>query len=397
MEPPAKEPSQAVTEMLQRHYRGVMPARIQELESAYDIEHRDAAAIREIAHGLRGSGGTYGFPEVTRAAAALEDADAAAFDPAFHELIATLTRVADEDAGMAAAALGSRVDRLTDLPNQIAFQEQFERAVSQAMRSCESLAVGIIELDRLDMLTDTHGVEAGDAVLRGCAQLIADSLRKADLLARWEGTAFVALLPTSDAAGGAEGLRKALTTVSAAGFPMPDGQSLHMTFCAGVADVLDCVTADEAIMKASHLLAKAKRAGAGQVIAATDLTGTAVRRVLLAEDDELVASVIRHRLGLDGIDVLHFTAGDEALEAAKSTQVSLIILDVRMPGMDGFDVLRELHRTPSLARIPVIMLTSNASDADVVRGFELGASDYVIKPFSPVELLARVNRLLPQT
>jgi DNA-binding response OmpR family regulator len=72
----------------------------------------------------------------------------------------------------------------------------------------------------------------------------------------------------------------------------------------------------------------------------------------------------------------------------------MVILDVKMPGMDGFEVLERLRRTPAFSAVPIIMLTSMGSEADVVRGFQLGADDYVLKPFSPVELSARVWRLL---
>jgi DNA-binding response OmpR family regulator len=75
-------------------------------------------------------------------------------------------------------------------------------------------------------------------------------------------------------------------------------------------------------------------------------------------------------------------------------QAALVILDVKMPGMDGFEVLRQLRDMPSYARTPILMLTSMGSEQDIVRGLELGANDYIVKPFAPVELVARVNRHL---
>ena len=71
-----------------------------------------------------------------------------------------------------------------------------------------------------------------------------------------------------------------------------------------------------------------------------------------------------------------------------------MILDVKMPGLDGFEVLERLRKSPRYANIPIIMLTSMGQEADVVRGFRLGADDYILKPFSPTELSARVRRLL---
>jgi DNA-binding response OmpR family regulator len=94
------------------------------------------------------------------------------------------------------------------------------------------------------------------------------------------------------------------------------------------------------------------------------------------------------------LDAVHYDSGSAAFEAALAETPDLVILDVKMPGMDGFEVLERLRRTPAYRAIPIIMLTSMGSEADVVRGFSLGADDYILKPFSPTELSARVRRLL---
>ena len=91
---------------------------------------------------------------------------------------------------------------------------------------------------------------------------------------------------------------------------------------------------------------------------------------------------------------LHFADGASACEAAPRLRPALAILDVKMPGMDGFEVLRRLRAEPALRHTPVMMLTSMGSEHDVVRGLQLGADDYIVKPFSPVELVARVHRHL---
>lgn len=116
--------------------------------------------------------------------------------------------------------------------------------------------------------------------------------------------------------------------------------------------------------------------------------------VLLAEDDELLVSVIRHRLLREGLQVEHVNNGAAALAALQHQSFSLVILDVKMPMMDGFEVLTHLRQQHSKSELPVIMLTAMGSEKDVVRGYELGANDYVLKPFSPVELMARVKSQL---
>jgi DNA-binding response OmpR family regulator len=118
------------------------------------------------------------------------------------------------------------------------------------------------------------------------------------------------------------------------------------------------------------------------------------KAVLFAEDDEVVAALVQHRLKREGFEVHRAIDGVAALEIAKTTPVSLAILDVMMPGLDGFELLTRLRALPATAAIPILMLTGLGGERDVERALSLGANDYVLKPFSPVELTARVNRLL---
>jgi DNA-binding response OmpR family regulator len=117
-------------------------------------------------------------------------------------------------------------------------------------------------------------------------------------------------------------------------------------------------------------------------------------RVLLVEDDRVTSTLISHRLERDGLEVVAFANGEDAFRWAEASTFDLAILDVKVPGMDGFEVLARLRKIPALAGVPVVMLTGLGGEDDVVRGLELGANDYMVKPFSPTELLARVRRLV---
>jgi DNA-binding response OmpR family regulator len=123
-------------------------------------------------------------------------------------------------------------------------------------------------------------------------------------------------------------------------------------------------------------------------------TSPASRRVLLAEDDRVTAALILHRLERDGYEVVHCSDGFSAFEEAQRGDYGLIILDVKMPGMDGFEVLGRLRELDGGRGAPIVMLTAMGREEDVVKAFELGANDYVLKPFSPHELTARVRRLV---
>jgi DNA-binding response OmpR family regulator len=121
---------------------------------------------------------------------------------------------------------------------------------------------------------------------------------------------------------------------------------------------------------------------------------TATRRVLLAEDDPVIAALVQHRLSRDGYEVTHVKNGLDALDHATRERFAIAILDVNMPGLSGFGLLEKLRQQPTLAAMPIMMLTAMGNESDVARALELGANDYVVKPFSPVELLARVRRLV---
>ena len=116
--------------------------------------------------------------------------------------------------------------------------------------------------------------------------------------------------------------------------------------------------------------------------------------ILLAEDEPQTAQLIEFKLKQAGFMVVHATDGEKALALVATTQPALILLDGLMPVMDGFEVLRRLKESPRTSHIPVIMLTARARDKDVVTGLELGAADYMGKPFSPSELVARVRKVL---
>ena len=116
--------------------------------------------------------------------------------------------------------------------------------------------------------------------------------------------------------------------------------------------------------------------------------------VLVADDDEDIRAIVAYRLERAGYRVVQAHDGEEALPLALAERPRLAVLDVMMPKRDGYDVTRELRRHEQTARMPVILLTARAAEADVARGFEAGADDYVRKPFSPQELRARVDAIL---
>ena len=117
-------------------------------------------------------------------------------------------------------------------------------------------------------------------------------------------------------------------------------------------------------------------------------------RVLIIEDSADIAELIKHYLDRAGYDTVIHGSGRDGLVAARQSPPDLVILDVMLPGMDGMQVCQALRAEPTTSGLPILMLTARGEEADRVRGLELGADDYVTKPFSPKELVARVAALL---
>ncbi len=116
--------------------------------------------------------------------------------------------------------------------------------------------------------------------------------------------------------------------------------------------------------------------------------------VFVVEDDLDISRLIEHNLHSAGYGVASFASGARVIEAALQERPALFLLDVMLPGTSGFDLCREIRQTARLERVPVIFLTAKTGEADRIHGFDLGGDDYVTKPFSPRELLARVRTIL---
>jgi DNA-binding response OmpR family regulator len=116
--------------------------------------------------------------------------------------------------------------------------------------------------------------------------------------------------------------------------------------------------------------------------------------VLAADDDEDILALIAFRLERSGYTVILARDGEEALALARDERPDLAVLDVMMPKLDGFALTRRLRTDEATSRMPIILLTARAQDADVQRGFDVGADDYLRKPFNPQELRARVQAIL---
>jgi two-component system, OmpR family, alkaline phosphatase synthesis response regulator PhoP len=117
-------------------------------------------------------------------------------------------------------------------------------------------------------------------------------------------------------------------------------------------------------------------------------------KILAIEDEEEIRELVGYNLLKQGYRVVRAATGEEGLRLVRSEMPDLVLLDLMLPGMDGLEVCRSLKRDPDTQGIPIMMLTAKGEEADIVAGLELGAEDYVTKPFSPRVLVARIRALL---
>ncbi len=283
--------------------------------------------------------------------------------------------------------LAARRDPLTGLPDRT----HVRRLWKQSSLS-EPASVALLGLDRFRTIRERFGEGTSDAVVRSVATLLEDLIPRECVCCRWSSSEFLLLASGLDQAGAAALLQLVLERIRETEHPNPGGETFRVTASAGVVALRPGAPMDTAILEAEGRLAWAASTG-GNMLAEKVGPPEAVT-VLLAEDDPLSAGILRHHLEKDGFKVLHYPDGLQALEGAMTNRISMAILDVKMPGMDGFELLERLRKVPTHQDLPIMMLTSMGREEDMVQGLGLGADDYMLKPFSPVEVVARARRLL---
>jgi len=120
-------------------------------------------------------------------------------------------------------------------------------------------------------------------------------------------------------------------------------------------------------------------------------------RILVVDDEIYIVHILDFSLGMEGYEVLTALDGEQALERLKSDKPDLIVLDIMMPKVDGYEVCRAIKANPETQHIPVILLSAKGRNVDQKMGFDVGADDYITKPFSPRKLVERINAILGQT
>ena len=286
-------------------------------------------------------------------------------------------------------------DGLTGLPNRVGIGAEYEQQRRTTAKEGRPLSVAVVTLDSLAEVSMKMGRDAGDRFLLEVCSAIHEAIGKGDALGRWETAELVAILPDKTAED-AKRVLEATILALGQGDTLEEyrTEGIEIELTGGVTLVEGTPELREVISAAERSLYSARSSEKDTVHTDADPLALVLQRILLVEDDRVTATLIHHRLIRDGHEVIDFLDGAEAFEWAKDAEFDLAILDVKVPGMDGFELLSKIRAIPRFADIPIVMLTGMGSEADVIRGLELGADDYMLKPFSPSELLARVRRLL---
>lgn len=338
--------------------------------------------IRLLAHSLHGSGATFGFPAISEAAKEVEFAPEKELIKKLTQLVKVLKEAPAKQAEVAANTY--RILMIDDDPeNAQLIQDALAKQAGQyQITVAETAAAGEVHLVKSEFALILLDLVLPDRDGR-------EILREIRLEYKLPTPVFVLSAIERDV------VRVECMSLGASKFFLKpyDPHAVALAI-------------DQLLRKAGDLRERelslvplGSEPGAGQRLAQAAppetktpvLTGLAV---LVAEDDMMQAANIKQRLSREGFVVDVVDNGKAALDALQRKSFALVILDVRMPVLDGFEVLTRIRQEASTKRLPVIMLTAMGSEAEIIKGYDMGADDYILKPYSAVQLVARVKSLL---
>lgn len=331
----------------------------------------DPESAKQLAHRWAGVGGTLGFPQLGQLAGRIE-------------------RQLDDPAGGEPGALRQPLEEIGRLFAETQAERRMQSPAPDVVAALAGKRVGLIGFDLAESARLALAFEQTRAIAVSLApaevELNGATLGGLDLLVLNLSSALLHSRPALEAF-----LRshdRPLFVIGAREVLLTDDWSIR----ARASDFLVAPWySEEALLRAARILRDrpaAVRAVAAFPAASEDPT------VVVADDDLIVAALVTGTLKSHGIRCFVARHGQEALEMTRDLRPSAVVLDVNMPRMDGFEVLVKLKEDPLTKSTPVLLLTARQQEADVLRGFALGAEDYMVKPFNPLELLARLKRLL---
>ena len=282
-------------------------------------------------------------------------------------------------------------DVLTGAYNRRYFEEKVKNMSLNA-------GVAVIDLDDFKLFNDTYGHDGGDLVLTTVVNVIRHYIRRTDILVRYGGDEFLLILPGIEKEVFSQKLRMIQEKIHAT--HIPGFNRLKLSVSIGGA-MFTHGRLEEAITKADRLMYMAK--GHKNIVVTrweqkqnTDkMEKRNLPQLLVVDDSEMNREILKEILGKE-YRILEACDGEEALKMLEQygTEISLVLLDIIMPKMDGFEVLAYMNRDKWIEDIPVIMISSEGSESYIRRAYELGASDYISRPFDAKVVYQRVINMI---
>ncbi|HZK57249.1 MAG TPA: response regulator [Clostridia bacterium] len=287
-------------------------------------------------------------------------------------------------------------DDLTDAYSRYYFSQRIIEEIERYKRNETIFSIAFIDIDHYKVINDRHGHQAGDFVLQEIAVYLDKNIRKCDSLYRYGGEEFIILLPGTSKLQTytvinrlREGLARKPISVG--------GTTIKVTFSAGIAQVESKdITGEQLVDNADRAMYRAKKIGRNRVIVYDSemIVEDLGKTLLLVDDENTILQLLRDRLSNVGYNIIMAKDGSSAIELAKRVSPDVVILDLVLPDMDGLEVCRQIKKSRSLCPAKIIILSRKKEKSDIAEGLYAGADDYLTKPFSMVELEARIMRAL---
>lgn len=254
--------------------------------------------------------------------------------------------------------------------------------------------VAVLDMDDFKLVNDTLGHYAGDVAIKTAVSALRSCIRSSDMLVRYGGDEFVLVIPGISADVFARKLHDMADKVAET--PVPGYENINLTVSIGGV-LSEGRTVEEAVRQADGLMYKAKGRKNLVITDSDDLDSCEFHKpLLLMVDDSEMNRVILSEMLKDQYEILEADCGEAGIACLEQHGggISIVLLDIVMPGVDGFDVLSLMSRNGWIADIPVIIISSEDSDDSVLRAYELGASDYIGRPFDSRIVRQRVSNIM---
>ncbi|MFT9847288.1 response regulator [Aneurinibacillus sp. REN35] len=288
-------------------------------------------------------------------------------------------------------------DALTGLYNRRYLIERLQELFVSYARKPSDISLAIMDLDYFKRVNDTYGHPCGDTVLKSFASFLKSRLREVDIITRYGGEEFIVILPDTNVEQARTILNRMREEFGRHEIECDDAR-IFQTFSGGIAQLgKEGDDIPKLIQQADQALYLAKFKGRNRLCLASEVEAAGEeamrKKVLIADDDLIVHSILEHQLEDTGWELHFANDGHEVLDLVDNVTPDMFILDGIMPGMTGLEICEALRKQPRFAKTPIIMLTGRSGEDDVAMALDTGVDDYVVKPFSPIELKARMNRL----